>query len=183
MLIARVRARIVPVVASVLIGCTGIGSTTAESWATKDPCKLLTKEEIAKVFGAPVSEGKKGLRTAEQSQCEYSVKAAGEWPDGNEEEEGGRPQGTLVVIVVFVGAKTAYNDLESKKAINGYEPIAEFPNALYTAVPSIVDVLVGDVLLGVQGVFMPEELVPVPAHLWKVRSELVELAKLAVERL
>jgi len=34
-----------------------------------------------------------------------------------------------------------------------------------------------------QGVFMLEELVPVPAHLWKVRSELVELAKLAVERL
>jgi len=181
MLIARVRARIVPVVASVLIGCTGIGSTTAESGATKDPCKLLTEEEIAKVFGAPVSEGKKGLGTAEQSQCEYSVKAAGEWPDGNGEEEGGRPDGTLIVSVVFEGAQTAFGEFH--KPPTGYERMTELRNAIYNDTLSRVDLLAGDMLLAMQGVFMLEELVPVPAHLWKVRSELVELAKLAVERL
>jgi hypothetical protein len=76
-------------------------------------------------------------------------------------------------------AKAAYDDLKTPGS--GYTTIAG-SNTLYNEPLRIVDLLAGDVLVGVQGIFVNDVMVPVPAHFYDVQSELAELARLAVKR-
>jgi hypothetical protein len=154
------------ILAAVAIGCAVAGRSTP---ATKNACEVLTEGEIANVFGGTVSERKKDA-THTSSRCEYDVGADGE-----------RPAGFVIVQVVFAEAKAAYDDL--KKPGSGYTPIPELSNALSNETLRIVDVLSGDVLVGVQGIFVDDLMVPVPAHFYGVQNELVELAKVGMTRL
>jgi hypothetical protein len=154
------------ILAAVAIGCATAGLSTPPP---KHACEVLTEREITKVFGGTVRERKREA-TDTSSRCEFDVGA-----------DGLRPAGFVIVQVVFAEAKAAYDDL--KKPGRGYIPLPELSNALGNETLRIVDVLAGDVLVGVQGISVDDPVVPVPAHFYDVHSELLELARLAVRGL
>jgi hypothetical protein len=135
--------------------------------ATKNPCKVLSKAEIQTAFGGTVSSGKKGLSTPVSTQCEFQVGANAD-----------RPDGTVVVHLMTKGAKPAYTGL--KKVTQTYAPIDGFPNALYAQKLQVVNVLKGDVLLGVQGTFLITD--PLPIRPYDGKAQLVDLAQLGLAR-
>jgi hypothetical protein len=135
--------------------------------AARNPCKVLTRAEVQFAFGGTVSTGRKGFSTPGSTQCEYQVGA-----------DGDRPDGTVIVHLTTAGAKPAYTSL--KKNGKTAAPIDDFPNAVYAAKRQVVNVLQGDVLLGVQGTFLDTD--PLPLHEYDARAQLVALAKLGLER-
>jgi hypothetical protein len=135
--------------------------------ATINPCKILKKSEIQTAFGGTVSNGKKGLTTPVSTQCEYNVSA-----------DGDRPDGTVVVHVMFKNGKVAYNGL--KKVSSSYVPVEGLPKSLYNEQTQVVDVLKGDTLLGVQGVFLITD--PLPIHRYDDQQQLVDLAEIGLKR-
>jgi hypothetical protein len=134
--------------------------------ATKDPCKVLKTSEISKVFGgASVSKGKAGLETAANAQCTYAVAASA-----------GLPEGDLVVIVMFAGAKPAYDGL---KKINGYVPTSGLSKSIYNEKQSVVNTLKGDILLGMQELFTDGSL---PITYQDVQAQLVQVSRVGLKR-
>jgi hypothetical protein len=128
--------------------------------ATKDPCKVLKKSEIAKAFGATtVGNPKKGLRSALSAQCAFSITG------------GTAGDGTLTVNVTTTGAAAAYKGLPK---LGDYVPIAGYPKSLWSEKLSAVDALKGSALLGVQGGF--------PDNTTDIQSQLVGLSKMGVKR-
>ena len=134
--------------------------------ATTNPCKVLKKSEIQQAFGGTVSSGKKGLSTPVSSQCEFQVGANGD-----------RPAGTVVVHVMTTGAKAAYTGLKKTAA---YEPIDGVPNSLWAEKLDVVNILKGDVMLGVQGGFLITD--PLPIHSFDDKTQLTGLAQIGLKR-
>jgi hypothetical protein len=135
--------------------------------ATKNPCKVLSAAEIQTAFGGTVSSGKKGFTTPMSTQCEFQVTANAD-----------RPDGTVIVHLTTGRAMPAYAGL--KKLAQTYAPIDGFPNALYAEKQHVVNVLKGNVLLGVQGSFLITD--PLPIHTYDDQTQLVDLARLGVAR-
>jgi hypothetical protein len=135
--------------------------------AAKNPCKVLTRAEIQTVFGGTVGRGRRGPGTAVSMQCEFQVGA-----------DGARPDGTVVVHLMTTGAKPAYKGL--KKISGTYAAIDGFPNSLYADKLQVVNVLKGAVLLGIQGNFTVTD--PLPIHFYDGEQQLVDLAKIGIER-
>ncbi len=134
--------------------------------ATTNPCKVLKKSEIQQAFGGTVSSGKKGLSTPVSSQCEFQVGANGD-----------RPAGTVVVHVMHTNGKIAYNGIKKTAA---YEPIDGVPNSLWAEKLDVVNILKGDVLLGVQGGFLITD--PLPIHSFDDKTQLTGLAQIGLKR-
>lgn len=155
------------IVAALALGCGA--EAGCSSPGTKHACEVLTEGEIAKVFGGIVTERRREATHA-SSKCDYEV-----------DTDGKRPPGFVTVQVVFAEAEAAYDDL--KKPGSGYTPIPDLSNAISNDTLRIVNVLNGDVLVGVQGIFVENNLEPVPPQFYDVRTELLELARLAVKRL
>jgi hypothetical protein len=160
--------RITVIVAiAVLTATASVSFAAPVSAATENPCKVIKRSEIAKVFGGEVSTGRKGVATPASSQCEFQVGAAGE-----------RPSGTVTVHITTKGAKEAYAALKKKKA--QYEPVDDLPKSLYAEPRHVVNVLAGNVLLGVQGGFLITN--PLPLHFYDDQAQLVDLARTGVAR-
>ena len=134
--------------------------------ATTNPCKVLKKSEIQKAFGGTVSSGKQGISTPVSAQCEFQVGASGD-----------RPTGTVVVHVMHTNGKIAYNGL---KKTSTYEPIDGVPNSLWAEKLDVVNILKGDVLVGVQGGFLITD--PLPIHSFDDKAQLTDLAQVAIKR-
>lgn len=134
--------------------------------ASTNPCKVLKKSEIQRAFGGAVSSGKQGLSTAASAQCEYQVGANGD-----------RPTGTVIVHVMTHRAKAAYEGLKKTSA---YVPIDGVPNSLSAENVHVVDILKGDVLLGVQGGFVITD--PLPIHFYDDETQLTGLAQIGIGR-
>ena len=141
-------------------------AATPAGAATTNPCKVLKKSEIQQALGGTVSSGKKGLSTPVSAQCEYQVGANAD-----------RPAGTIVVHVMTTGAKAAYTGLKKNSA---YAPIDGVPNSLYAEKLDVVNLLKGDVLLGVQGGFLITD--PLPIHSFDDKTQLTGLAQIAAKR-
>lgn len=155
--------------------CVGVVALVATSFAsvatpagaaTTNPCKVLKKSDIQRAFGGTVSTGKQGLSTAVSAQCEYQVGA-----------DGDRPAGTVTVHVMASRGKAAYRGLKKTPA---YTPIEGVPNALWADKVHVVNVLKGDVLLGVQGGFLITD--PLPIHFYDDETQLSDLAQIGVQR-
>jgi hypothetical protein len=144
----------------------GFGAVPAGA-ATTNPCKLLKKSEIQQAFGGTVGSGKKGLSTPVSAQCEFPVGA-----------DADRPNGTVIVHVMTTGAKAAYTGL--KKLSSTYAPIDGVPNSLYAEKLHVVNILKGDVLVGVQGGFTITD--PLPIHFYDDKTQLTDLAQIAAKR-
>jgi hypothetical protein len=160
------RAWVIVGLAALAAGCLGSWSVPAGA-ATTNPCKVLKRSEIQRAFGGTVSSGKKGLSTVASVQCEYQVAAAGD-----------RPAGTVVVHVMTTGAKTAYTGL--KKLSKSYTPIDGVPDSLWNAKLHVVNILTGEVLLGVQGGFTIVD--PLPIHFYDDETQLTQLAQTGAKR-
>ncbi len=158
------RVRIVFVVALAALTCGVMASPAAAKGP--DPCKVFKKSEIADAFGGTVGPAKKGLSTPVSATCNFEVTASADVPDG-----------AFTVHVMSIGAKPAYDGLEK---IATYEPVPELGKALYSPQTSVVDVLKGDVLLGVQGVFIDSSKLPLGTT--DVKAQLIQLAKKGVKR-
>jgi len=163
-------ARIGGIVAScvlsvaVLVGAAPLAAPAGA--ADTDPCKVLKRSEIQQAFGGTVTKGRKGVGTAVSAQCEYQVSAAGD-----------RPAGTVTVHLMTTGAKAAYNGL---RKTTRYVPIDGVPKALFSDTLHVVDILQGDVLLGVQGGFLATD--PLPLHFYDDRTQLTGLAQIGAGR-
>jgi hypothetical protein len=131
--------------------------------ATKDPCAVVKRREIASVFGGTVSKPERGDSTVRSGVCNYAV-------GGN----GVRPQGTVSIHVMFKNGKVAFDGLPS--VAPDYRPMTELPRALFSEKTGTIDMLVKGKLLGVQGVFFG------PGLATDVKPQLVELAALARRR-
>ena len=91
---------------------------------------------------------------------------------------GDRPDGTVIVHVMTTGAKIAYTGLKKQGTI--YVPIDGVPNCLYAEKLHVVNLLKGDVLLGVQGEFVITD--PLPIHFYDDKTQLTDLAQIGVKR-
>jgi hypothetical protein len=100
------------------------------------------------------------------ASCDFEVTASSDVPDG-----------TFTVHIMSTGAKAGYDGL---KKIASYEPVPELGKALYSSQTSVVEVLKGDILLGVQGVFIDSAKLPLAST--DVKTQLVALAKKGAKR-
>jgi hypothetical protein len=160
------RAGVVVGVVALVSTLSAVGAAPSGA-ATKNPCKVLTKSEIAKAFGGTAGNPKKGLSTAVSTQCEYKVGATAD-----------RPDGTVIVHIMSTGAKAAYTGLKKQGTL--YVPIDGVPNSLYADKLHVVNILKGDVLLGVQGNFIITN--PLPIHFYDAKTQLTDLAKIGITR-
>jgi hypothetical protein len=153
----------------------GVLATTAASFAMfagpagaadTNPCKVIRRSEIQQAFGGTVSTGRKGVSTSTSSQCEFQVGANGD-----------RPAGTIVVHVRTTGGKDAYAGM---KKTDSNAPIDGVPNSLWAEKRDVVNLLKGDVLLGVQGGFLIGE--PLPIHAYDDKTQLTGLAQIGLKR-
>jgi len=135
--------------------------------ATKNPCKVLTKSEIQSAFGGTVGNPEKGFSTRVSAQCEYEVS-----------DNGDRPDGTVIVHVTTTGAKAAYTGLKKQSSL--YVPIDGLPNSLSSEKLHVVNVLKGNVFLGVQGNFIITD--PLPIHFYDAETQLTDLAQIGITR-
>jgi hypothetical protein len=159
--------------AGVVVGVIALVSTLFATGAapgvaaTTNPCKVLSKSQIQTVFGGTVGNPKKGLVTPVSAQCEYSVTA-----------DGDRPDGTVIVHVMTTGAKAAYTGLKKQGTL--YVPIDGVANSLYAEKLHVVNILKGNVFLGVQGNFIITD--PLPIHFYDAKSQLTDLAQLGIKK-
>jgi len=151
---------------AVLAATALVGVALPAGAETTNPCKVLKKSEIQKAFGGTVSSGKQGISTPVSAQCEFQVGASGD-----------RPTGTVVVHVMHTNGKIAYNGL---KKTSTYEPIDGVPNSLWAEKLDVVNILKGDVLVGVQGGFLITD--PLPIHSFDDKAQLTDLAQVAIKR-
>jgi hypothetical protein len=164
--VAAVVALAVPAVVAASALLATAPFTAPAGAAGTNPCKVLKRSEIQQAFGGTVAVGRKGVGTAVSAQCEYQVSAAGD-----------RPAGTVTVHLTTTGAQAAYKGLKKSKR---YAAIDGVPNALYGDTVHVVDVLQGDVLLGVQGGFLITD--PLPLHFYDDRTQLTDLARIGAGR-
>jgi hypothetical protein len=153
-------------IGTLAIGTFGVLGAPAAGAATTNPCKLLKKSEIQQAFGGTVSTGKKGLSTPVSAQCEFLVGANAD-----------RPDGTVIAKAMTTGAKAAYTGL---KKLPDYVAIDGVANSLYNEKLHVVEILKGDVLVGVQGGFTITD--PLPLHFYNDKTQLSDLAQIAAKR-
>jgi hypothetical protein len=138
--------------------------------ATKNPCKLVKRSEISKIFGQTVGKPIAQLSTPVSKQCEFKVA-----------QSTSRPGGSVATYLQFVGAKTAFT--MDRKQFQSSSVTGLGDNAFYQetgASGGVVWVLKGEVLMTVQGVFFSVNGPHVDAaHL---KAELVAVAKIARKR-
>jgi hypothetical protein len=152
--------------ATLAIATFGAFGAAPAGAATTNPCKLLKKSEIQQAFGGTVGTGKKGLSTPVSAQCEFQVGANAD-----------RPDGTVIAKAMTTGAKAAYTGL---KKLSDYVPIDGVANSLYNEKLHVVEILEGEVLVGVQGGFTITD--PLPIHFYDDKTQLVDLAQIAAKR-
>jgi hypothetical protein len=163
---AGLRAGVIAGLVALVVTTFATVATPAGAASSINPCKVLKKSEIAGAFGGTVGSGKKGLSTPVSSQCEYQVSANGD-----------RPNGTVIVHVMTTGAKAAYDGL---KKTSLYVPIEGVPNSLWADKTHVVDILKGNVLVGVQGNFLITS--PLPVHFYDAKTQLTDLAQTGAKR-
>jgi hypothetical protein len=134
--------------------------------AGKNACKVLKRSEIQQAFGGTVTSGRQGIGTPVSAQCEFQVSAYGD-----------RPAGTVTVHVLTKGGKAADARLEKT---GQYAPLDGVASSLYAENSHVVDVLQGDVLLGVQGGFVITD--PLPIHFYDDKTPLTGLARIGAKR-
>jgi hypothetical protein len=142
-------------------------AASAEAAAATNPCKVIKRSEIQRVFGGTVSTGKKGVGTPASAQCEFTVSA-----------DGDRPAGTVIVHLLSTGAKAAYDEFEQQTS--RYTPVDGVPDAIYSDTGHVVNLLAGGVLVSVQGAFTITD--PLPIHYSDDRSQLAQLAQQGAKR-
>jgi hypothetical protein len=144
-----------------------LGSSVAPAGAAvKNACKLFQRAEVQEVLGASVSGGRIGPGTSSSAQCEYQVAAAS-----------GRPLGTVVVLLRTKGGAKAFAALRERTST---QPVVGLADAVYSPTHRAVSVLRGDVMLAVQGNFLPTA---VPLEFSNVEAPLAGLAALGMGRL
>jgi hypothetical protein len=160
------RAGILAGIATLAMTAAGVFGAASAGAATTNPCKLLKKSEIQQAFGGTVSTGKKGLSTPVSAQCEFRVGA-----------DADRPDGTVIAKAMTTGAKAAYTGL---KKLPDYAAVDGVANSLYNEKLHVVEILKGEVLVGVQGGFTITD--PLPIHFYDDQTQLVDLAQIAAKR-
>jgi hypothetical protein len=160
------RAGILAGIATLAMTTTGAFGAAPAGAATTNPCKLLKRSEIQKAFGGTVGTGKKGLSTPVSAQCEFAVGAGADRPDGK-----------VIAKAMTTGAKAAYTGL---KKLPDYVAIDGVANSLYNEKLHVVEILEGEVLVGVQGGFTITD--PLPVHFYDDKTQLVDLAQIAAKR-
>lgn len=160
------RAGVIAGLAALVVTTFATAASPAGAASSINPCKVLKQSEIQTAFGGTVATGKKGLSTPVSSQCEYQVSANGD-----------RPNGTVIVHVMTTGAKAAYTGLK-KTSLS--VPIDGVPNSLWADKTHVVDILQGNVLVGVQGNFLITN--PLPLHDYDAKTQLTGLAQTAAKR-
>jgi hypothetical protein len=160
------RLVVITALLALVVAMVGISAGPAAA-AAPNPCKVLKKSEIQSAFGGTVGNPKKGLTTPVSTQCQYSVSADGDRPDGD-----------VIVHVMTTGAKAAYNGLKKQSSL--YVPIDGVPNSLYAEKLHVVNILKGNVFLGVQGNFLISD--PLPIHFYDAKTQLTDLAKIGIKR-
>ncbi len=170
---ARSNMRRRTVAALVALACAAgislVGVSPAVAAKAPDPCKVFKTTEISSAFGVTVGAGTKGLTTPVSTQCTYAV------PAGT-----GRPSGSFVVTLMFVGAKIAYDGLPKVSSL--YTTLNENGvKGVYAAPPlSVLNVLKGSTMLGVQGTFLN---VTGTTGFVDVKAQLETLAKIGLKRI
>lgn len=142
----------------------GVLAVPGHAASKPNPCKLLKTSEISQQFGgATVSAGKKGLSTPISTQCDFDVAATADFSAG-----------TVTVHVMSPRGKAAF------KAMDGaFQPVAGEKGVLYWDKTGSAEMLKGDTLVGVQGVFLGDAL---PITQQDVQAQVIALNKLAIKR-
>ena len=147
-----------------MVVAAAVGSVAAPASAkSADACKLLKASEISGQFGGTVGTPSP-TKTVVSVSCEYPLTA-----------NGTRPAGKVIARIMTTGGKAAFLGL---KNVPGYVPVAGLSNSLYSAATNSLDVLKGDNLVAVQGVFVT----PPPISVLNTQTDLVPLIKLALKR-
>jgi hypothetical protein len=158
------RALAVAVLATATLGVLAVPGHAAKG---PNPCKVLKTSDISKAFGgATVDAGKAGMSTAVSSECSFEVAASG-----------ALPAGTVTVHIMSPRGKVAFKAHE--KGTYGFQPVAGQKGVLYWDKTGSAEMLKGDTLVGVQGVFLGDSL---PITQSDVEAQVVSLVKVARKR-
>jgi hypothetical protein len=145
----------------------GVFALPASASGGANPCKLLKGSEIVAALGGTVNSPQKGLTTPVSKSCDWKVAASAD-----------RPDGTLSVRVMTIGASAAYNGLKNQASL--YVAVPQLGKALYSQKTGALSLLKGSTYLTVQGVFTAAD--PLPIHLVDVEPQLISLIKIARKR-
>ena len=132
---------------------------------TRDPCKLLKRAQIAKVFGQKAGPPDTGEPPPLFEQCYWNLEATD-----------GQPAASIGTTVQTLAAKSTFEvNRESQFA----QDVPSIKDAYYDSDLRSLNVLRGDVLLGVQLIYFDgEDVSGTPPE-----PELVRLTKAALKRL
>jgi hypothetical protein len=155
-------------VALVTLGAAALpGQAVTPSAKAVKACKLLKASEISQAFGgATVTPGDAGTNTVISTECNYDVAASGDIPSG-----------TVTVHVMSPRGKVAFKAHE--KGTFGFQPVAGEKGVLYWDKTGSSEMLKGDTLVGVQGVFIGDTL-PIQQH--DAQAQVIQLNQIAVKR-
>jgi hypothetical protein len=143
------------------------GQAAVQGAKTVKACKLLKASEISQAFGgATVAPGETGTSTVLSNECNFDVSASGDVPSG-----------TVTVHVMSPRGKIAFKAHE--KGTFGFQTVAGEKGVLYWDKTGSSEMLKGDTLVGVQGVFIGDTL-PIQQH--DAQAEVIALNKIAVKR-
>ena len=158
-------------VSTIALGTLGAlavpGQAVTPSAKPAKSCTLLKTSEISQAFGgATVTPGDAGINTVISNECHYDVAANGDIPSG-----------TVTVHVLSPRGKIAFKGHE--KGTFGFKSVPGEKGILYWDKTGSSEMLKGDTLVGVQGVFIGDTL-PVAQH--DAQAQVIALNKIAVKR-
>jgi hypothetical protein len=165
------RRRLAAVLVAIVVGGLGAVVPAVDAGAATNPCTLLKRGEIKRVFSQVTGKATKGtVGGPVAASCVWKMEATAQ-----------KPSGSVSTFVQTVGAKIAF--VTDRKTLQT-SSVRGLGKAFYQATGSaggVVWVLKGDSLLTVQGVFFSIGGPTVDAA--TLKSELVALAKVARKRL
>jgi hypothetical protein len=135
----------------------------------KDACKVLTKSQLEKVFGADAtSQGQVKTNKGLDVLCDWAIAAAGD-----------RPAGTVRVAVSFAVPPGAYKALKNNAQFEVIEGLGA--DALYSKATNTLTLFKGNRIVRIRGLFNDTTVRPIRTYDPKLL--LLVLGKTALPRL
>lgn len=141
---------------------------SAQAAAPASPCSLATVAQVKAAFGGTVAAGKLDTSTGVPA-CHFKVKHSNLGASGE-------------AIVFITPGQSAASFKVAKKAVPGAVPVTGIGNgAFYVANTGSIEMLKGNTVANVQGVFLDNDAHPITTA--KMKADVIVLAKVVLKHL
>jgi hypothetical protein len=151
-----------------LVAVVLVFAGSAHAGAPASPCSLTTVAQVKSAFGGAVSAGKLDTSTGVPA-CHFTVKHANVGASGE-------------AIVFLTPGQSAATFKSAKKEVPGAVSVAGIGNgAFYVANTGSIEMLKGDTVANVQGVFLDNDAHPITTA--KMKTDVIVFAKAVLKHL